>query len=54
VSVPCFVAGIGFWTFLEYAFHRFLFHIDGMLCPCKPPPATARRYAVVRRAVRMG
>jgi hypothetical protein len=52
VSVPCFVAGIGFWTFLEYAFHRFLFHIDGM--SLLAPVGYGSRYAVVRKAVRMG
>ena len=27
-GVSMFVGGIGFWTFLEYTLHRFLFHMD--------------------------
>eukprot|EP01134_Creolimax_fragrantissima_P004721 CFRG4721T1 len=29
--IPLFVAGIGTWTFFEYSFHRFLFHVDAWL-----------------------
>ena len=27
----CFVFGVVFWTFIEYLFHRFLFHMDRLL-----------------------
>lgn len=30
-SFGCYTFGVFFWTFLEYLFHRFLFHIDSFL-----------------------
>jgi len=34
-TLSCFVSGIVIWTILEYALHRFLFHVDDML-PDRP------------------
>ena len=30
-TLTCFLAGNVLWTILEYSFHRFLFHVDGLL-----------------------
>ncbi|KAL4399179.1 fatty acid alpha-hydroxylase [Malassezia pachydermatis] len=30
-TLACYVFGVAFWTFLEYLFHRFLFHMDNYL-----------------------
>lgn len=30
-SLMCFLTGNVLWTILEYTFHRFLFHVDGLL-----------------------
>lgn len=38
--VQCFVAGLCIWTFVEYALHRFLFHVDNWL-PDHPAALTA-------------
>lgn len=27
-AIPLYIFGVGFWTLLEYALHRFLFHLD--------------------------
>ena len=30
-SFACYLFGVAFWTFLEYLFHRFIFHMDSLL-----------------------
>lgn len=31
LTFACFLLGNLIWTLLEYGFHRFLFHVDGLL-----------------------